>query len=379
MKKALIVTHVSGFLPQFEMGNVRILQEMGYEVHYASNFKTPSYGTDNKRLVNTKIVQHQIDFVRSPFSIKKNVNAYVQLKKLMTDMKFDMIHCHTPMGGALTRLAAKETHTKPVLYTAHGFHFYKGAPLINWLVYYPAERYLSRYTDRIITINQEDYIRAQSFHAKQTQYIPGVGIDLKKIDQIKIDRLNKRKELGIPENATVILSVGELIRRKNYETALKAFAEAEIPNSVYLICGHGVLSDQLKKIAGELQIENKVYFVGYRNDVLEIMKCADIFLFPSFQEGLPVALMEAMACELPVIGSRIRGNTDLIQSEEGGYLYTPDRTSDFTKAMKVLASDIVKRTAMGEYNHRVIRDFSIDHVQEIMEQLYRNVDNKLME
>lgn len=126
VKKALLITHVSGFVPQFEMNNVRILQSMGYEVHYASNFNTPSYGTDNHRLDGTGIICHQIDFVRSPFD-KRNLHVYRQMVELMRREDFSLVHCHTPMGGVMARLAAHATGTGPVIYTAHGFHFFKGA------------------------------------------------------------------------------------------------------------------------------------------------------------------------------------------------------------------------------------------------------------
>ena len=191
MKKALLVTHVSGFVPQFEMG---ILQNMGYEVHYASNYHNPSYGDDNRRLDGTGIIRHQVDFERSPYSLK-NVTAYRQLKQLMEEERFDLVHCHTPMGGVLARLAAHATNTGPVIYTAHGFHFYKGAPLLNWLIYYPVERWLSRYTDIQITINHEDFMRAKHFKAGRVVRIHGVGIDLDQEDQSV--REEKRLELGI--------------------------------------------------------------------------------------------------------------------------------------------------------------------------------------
>lgn len=146
MKKALLVTTVSGFIPQFEMNNVRILQNMGYEVHYASNYHMPSYGKDNHRLDGTGIVRHQVDFVRSPYSLQ-NITVFKQLKSIMEEERFQLVHCHTPMGD-MTRSVAHATGTKPVIYTAHGFHFFKGASLINWMCYYPMERWLSRYTDQ---------------------------------------------------------------------------------------------------------------------------------------------------------------------------------------------------------------------------------------
>ena len=219
MKKTLLITTVSGFVPQFEMNNVRLLQTMGYEVHYAANYNTPSYGDDNHRLDHTGIIRHQIDFVRSPFK-PQNIHVYKELCSLMQSEQFDLIHCHTPMGGVMARLAAHATHTGPVIYTAHGFHFFKGASLINWLCYYPVEKFLSYYTDQQICINQEDYdLARQKFHARYTDYIPGIGIDLTRIVHMNADEVAKKKEqLHLPDNEWTFLSSGEFIKRKNHET-----------------------------------------------------------------------------------------------------------------------------------------------------------------
>ena len=218
VRKALLVTHVSGFLPQFEMNNVRILQEMGYEVHYASNFHTPSYGTDNHRLDGTGIIRHQIDFVRSPFNAKNRL-VYRQMCDLMKREHFSLVHCHTPMGGVMARLAAHAAGTGPVIYTAHGFHFFKGAPWKNWLFYYPMEKFLSRYTDQQICINREDYeLAKRKFHAKYVDYVPGVGIDH---SQFRLpgdkERQMKRESLGVRSDQVVLLTSGEMIPRKNQE------------------------------------------------------------------------------------------------------------------------------------------------------------------
>ena len=225
VKKALLVTTVSGFVPQFEMNNVRILQQMGYEVHYASNYHMPSYGNDNSRLDGTGIIRHQVDFERSPFTLK-NIAVYKQLKKVMEEEQFDLVHCHTPMGGALARIAAHNTKTGPVLYTAHGFHFFKGAPLVNWLCYYPVEKMFSHYTDVLICINQEDYERAKKkFYAKQVIKIPGVGIDIKRIENIDVDRNKKREDLGIGKDQKVLLFVGEMTKNKNHRLIIEAVAK----------------------------------------------------------------------------------------------------------------------------------------------------------
>lgn len=371
MKKALIVTHVSGFVPQFEMNNVRLLQGLGYQVHYATNYNNPTYGTDNHRLDGTGIIRHQIDFVRSPFAIVDNIKVYKQLTALMKEHHFDMIHCHTPMGGAMARLVAHKTNTKPIIYTAHGFHFYKGAPVINWLVYYLAERYLARYTDVIITINQEDYKRAQGFKAGCAKYVPGVGIDTKSISKIQTNSVDKRRELGISENSLVILSAGELIKRKNYITALEAFAAANLSCAVYVICGQGILEKELKEKAKKLGIADKVIFTGYRNDLLEIMKCADVFFFPSFQEGMSVALMEAMACGLPVVCSQIRGNIDLMTDTQGGYMCHPKDTDGFAQALVKLASEPETRKKMGQANILVAEQYDISKISKMMDSIYK--------
>lgn len=375
MKKALIVTTVSGFVPQFEMNNVRILQSMGYEVHYASNFYTPVYGNDNSWLNGTGIVWHQIDFVRSPLFISKNIKAYRQLRKLMEGTRFELVHCHTPMGGVITRLVAKDTKTRPVIYTAHGFHFYKGAPLINWIIYYPVEWWLSRYTDVLITINKEDYKRAQRFGAKEVRYVPGVGIDENRINNIDIELQKKREELILPVDAVVIASVGELNKNKNHEIIIKALASLQYENVYYVICGQGKLENHLKKLASNLNIGNKVIFLGYRKDAIQILKAVDIYAFPSKREGLSVSLMEAMACGLPVVCSGIRGNKDLITENCGGYLLNYNDITGFTEALALLIKDSVLRNKMKEFNLCAIKKYNIDlissHMKDVYEGCYR--------
>lgn len=387
-KKVLLVTTVSGFVPQFEMSNVHILQSMGYEVHYAANYHTPSYGTDNHRLDGTGIIRHQIDFVRSPFNLQ-NIKVYRQLKKVMSEEHFDLVHCHTPMGGVMARLAAHSTKTSPVIYTAHGFHFFKGASLINWLCYYPMEKFLSHFTDEQICINQEDYQRAKKkFHAKHVSYIPGVGLDTN-IKKPLIDINAKKLELGLPVDRLIMLSTGELIKRKNHETVIRAIGKLKSECSDlkktedmkfhYVICGHGKLEEYLKKLAEELQVNNCISFLGYREDMMEIYQLADLFLFPSFQEGLPMALLEAMAYGLPVICSDIRGSRDLMEVNasypfdycEGGILVAnADDVPAYMKAIQLLLIDHKKREEMGKKNSLRATEFSIQTVKASMKKIY---------
>ena len=395
-KNALIVTTVSGFVPQFEMNNVRILQELGYQVYYASNFRNPSFGEDNSRLDGTGIVRCQIDLERSPFRVLAAVRAYRQLKRLMREVPFELLHCHTPMGGVLARLAAagadrergkccgkcreaearkrggQKTQHCRVIYTAHGFHFYKGAPLRNWLLYYPAERWLARYTDVLITINSEDYRRAKSFRLRNAErsktggrnrqpvfHINGVGIDLAKYREARRCRCEDRKKLGVAEDEFLLLSVGELSRRKNHRAVVRALAELagkrktgsagrgrrdKIPGKwKYIIAGSGSQKGRLNRQIRRAGLQKNIVLAGYREDVEGLLAAADCFVFPSKQEGLPVALLEAAAAGLPCIASDIRGNREVVQ--DGRSLFDP---RDLKRLETLIASAYRSASGPGE-------------------------------
>ena len=208
-EKVLIVASVASMIDQFNMPNIRLLQEMGYEVHVACNFEKGNscslekIQTLKKLLENIEVKYYQINFERNILKIFSNFSAYKEVKKILEKNKYRFLHCHSPIGGVIGRIAGYLTQTK-VIYTAHGFHFFKGAPLLNWLLYYPIEKYLSRYTEILITINKEDYERAKTFYAKKVEYIPGVGIDVEKIKNIKIDKEQKRKELGLSKDSIVL-------------------------------------------------------------------------------------------------------------------------------------------------------------------------------
>ena len=372
MKKFLIVAHYSRFLVQFELNDVRLLQSMGYEVHYATNYEHEDMYADAVRVIREHgVILHQIDFVRSPYNVIANEKAYRQLKELMRMEQFDGIHCHTPMAGALARLAANATGTKPVLYTAHGFHFYKGCPLKNKLIYQTAETFLARYTDAQITINREDFTAAQKFPLRgKAYYVPGIGVDVKKISSVQVDRATKRAELGIPQDAFVFITVGELILRKNQELLIRAFSNANVTNAQLLICGSGKEKEHLEQRMHELKIADKVHLLGFRRDIYELLKCSDAFVFPSKQEGLPVALMEAMAAGLPCIASRIRGNVDLL--EESRYLFEPADESTLCQLLKDAANGVQIEQECAQ-NREMLKRYDIKDVSKEMQSIYSAV------
>jgi glycosyltransferase EpsD len=367
MKKILIVSTVSRQFYLFEQGNIEVLHSLGYEIHAAADFSDA-----NERLDTLDIVRHSLDIQRSPYSMK-NIKAYKQLVEIMKSENYDAVHCHSPIGGVLARLAAKSVGISPVIYTAHGFHFYKGAPLINWLVYYPVEKFLSRYTDVLITINQEDYSRTQKFNAKKVIYVPGIGVDTNKFSEASVNKDKKREELGISDDTIVLLSVGEMIKRKNHETAIKALAKVDRQNVIYLICGRGELEGCLKGLAKNLGIEDRVQFLGFRNDISDICAASDIFVFPSYQEGLPVSVMEAMAAGLPIVCSSIRGNTDLIKNGKGGYLVDSEDVNGFATNIEKIIDNIELRTLMSRRNIEEVKKFDKEAAKKEIKKIYESL------
>ncbi len=391
IKKALLTTTVSGFVPQFEMNNVKILQQMGYEVHYASNFNNISYGFDNHRLDGTGIVRHQIDYTRSPFQIKENIIAYKQLKKVLEEESFSLLHCHTPVAAVLARLAVKlnhKTETK-VVYTAHGFHFYKGASLKYWLFFYTVERFLASFTDVLITINKEDYKRAKHFckwKKTKVKYIPGVGIDTSywngKLEEKKEMRLKTRESFGLTEQEVAFVSVGELIPRKNHSEVIKVLASIvqerenlQLRPFHYYICGQGDLREELEQLIKKEKMENYITLLGYQEDARIVLFGMDAFLFPSLQEGLPVAMLEAATVGLPIIARNVRGNRDVVNFINANSQTKIKRNHLFSssKELKHYLISILKEDKPIDFEKNNMVNFDAKIIQKKMKKIYSDL------
>lgn len=372
MKKVLFVaTVVKTHIMEFHIPYLKMFKEMGWETAVAAR---NDYENPADCVIPYCDTYYNIPFERNPLK-PGNLKAYKELKHIIDEGEYDIIHCHTPVGAMLTRLAAKQARKKgtKVFYTAHGFHFYKGAPAINWILYYPVEKWLSRYTDVLITINKEDYERAKTFKAGKVCYVPGVGIDLKKFNAGYVNKEQKRKEIGVSADDFVLLSVGELIPRKNHEVVIRALSVLKqldkLNHIEYVICGRGSYEADLRKLAEGLDVADHVHFLGYRNDISEICNCADLFVFMSHQEGLPVALMEAIACGLPAVCSNIRGNTDLIEDGVTGLLAnnTPEEVAQSISKMK---SDTALRNRVASAALQKIKQFDLSSVEDEMSKIY---------
>ena len=366
-KKVLFTaTVVKTHINVFHLPYLKWFKEQGYEVHVAAK----NDFVNELCIIPNCDKFYDINFARFPFS-KANIEAYKQLKNIIKENNYDVIHCHTPVAGVLTRLAARNCKNTTVIYTAHGFHFFKDAPLLNWLIYYPIERFCARFTDKLITINNEDYERAKQFKLRnngKVYYVPGVGINIEKIRNTKVDVQQKKKELGIPENIPVLLSVGELIKRKNHETVLKVLSRLKKHDFVYLICGRGILADYLQELTKKLGLKDKVKFLGFRKDITKICKTADLFIFPSYQEGLPVALMESMAAGLPAIASNVRGNRDLLSKEN---LFEPDNVEVLVELIEKQL-DNLENNKCSKVEYENLEQYSLQNVLKQMAEIYKD-------
>jgi len=336
-KKVLMLAAKANMIQQFNHRNIGILQGLGYEVHVATNmvdFGSMSSEEDERFkqwMINHDVIAHQIDFERRMGSLKGNLRSIKQLRRLFQQYDFTFTHVYSPLGSILGRLVAKQFKV-PTIYTAHGFHFFKGGPKSGWLVFYPLEWLFSFITDTLITINDEDYTLAKKhMHAKHIVKINGIGVDVEKAwrvtDEEKQEaRKRVRQELNIPEDAFLISSVGELSDRKNHRVVLQALKEMtpeQRQNIYYIIAGTGANGAMLNELAESFDFGEHFKLLGYRSDVHDINYASDISIFPSFQEGLGVAGLEAVVAGLYIIGSNIRGIRDYILNKSIGKTFPP--------------------------------------------------------
>jgi glycosyltransferase EpsD len=308
-KKVLFTATVDSHILNFHTPYLKYFKDNGYEVHVATN------GTEKIPYCDVK---HTVSFERSPFKLN-NLKARKQLKKIIDIEQFEIIHTHTPMGSVVTRLAALNARKKfstRVIYTAHGFHFYDGAPVQNWLFFYPVEKYLACYTDTLITINQEDYQRAKKNFKTQVEYVPGVGVDPEKLNvkMTAAQKLALRKSLGLKKDDYVLIYAAELSKRKRQLWLINSLRDliAENQNVHLLLPGKDSLSGKLQKHVAKLGLENNVHFLGFRQDIPQLLGISNLAVSTAVQEGLPVNILEAMFAGLPVIATDCRGNRDLI-------------------------------------------------------------------
>ena len=316
MKKILYITTVSRTINAFLIPHIERLIEEGYKVDCACSIDKEV----DKSIVDKGCNIFDIPFSRNPLDIK-NVKAFKTLVKLQEENQYDIVHVHTPVAGVYGRLLKLKFPNLKTIYTVHGFHFYKGAPFINWIIYYPIEKFMAKLTDTMITINSEDYNESKSFKTKDIRKINGVGVDLSKYKLE--DKEQIRMKLKIKEDNFIIIMIAEINKNKNHKQlidSIEILKNKGIENIQVLCVGDGVLFDEVKKNISERGLDENIKMLGFRNDINELISACDIGILLSYREGLPRNIMELMACKKPVIGTNIRGVRDLIQDNINGFL-----------------------------------------------------------
>lgn len=338
------------------------LKRLGHDVVWAADF---SKFIGNKEEIPA--VTEQISINTNPLN-KDNINAYKRLLSIIDEYQIEAVMCSTPIGGLLARLAARKKGIRPVLYAAHGFLFFRGAPFINQTVYRWEEQILAHITDTLITITEEDYAAAQKFKLRsgaKPYLIHGAGVNVGV--QVDINRVEKRRSTGVPEDAFVIVSAGELNKNKNTEVVVRALKD--VPGAHYVACGVGPEKENLEKLAEELGVSERFHLMGYRTDMAELMAMSDVFTMMSFREGMPRSLLEAMDLGLPCVGSDTRGIRDLIDSH-GGYICSSRDPKAFANAFNALRENEKLRLEMGTYNKGKVQDYSADVVKRELYEIY---------
>ncbi|WHY61132.1 glycosyltransferase family 4 protein [Cytobacillus firmus] len=373
-KKVLFCATVDYHFSAFHLPYLKWFKEQGWEVHVAAAGELGLPYVDKK---------FNIPIQRSPFKWK-NIVAYKQLKAIIDENEYKIIHCHTPMGGVLARLAAGSArgHGTKVIYTAHGFHFCKGASLLNWLIYYPIERALSSLTDCLITINNEDYKLAvkHRFKAKQIEHVHGVGVDTERFSRIEeFHKSVLRAEHHYDHDAFLLFYAAEFNRNKNQQLLIKAMGliKEQVPSAKLLLAGEGVLLEDCRQLAKKLGVEDMVHFLGFRKDVEQLVKMSDLAVASSLREGLPVNIMEAMACGLPIIAVDNRGHRELVQNDKNGWLIG---RSDLELADRImtLAKNNNLRRQLGLQSRKIILEkYSLNRTLNEQKMLYAKIMDEM--
>ncbi|MBP3920597.1 MAG: glycosyltransferase family 4 protein [Bacilli bacterium] len=368
MGKVLFVATVDVNILSFHLPYLKYFRDKGYEVHVTTNGNCVIPYCDRKFV---------IPFVRSPFRFD-NLRAIGMLRRIIEREKYDIVHVHTPVGGVVGRIAsirARRWFKTRVIYTAHGFHFFKGSPILNWVLFYPIEKFLARFTDDLITINREDYSLASRKFKTRVHFIPGVGIDRSKFcfDLSDCDRSNFRKMLGFSDSDFIMIYVARLDKNKNHGFLINVMDGLRNSgySNVHLICvGSDELDGYYKKIVDMKNLNQNIHFLGFRDDVNMLLKIADVSVSASLREGLPVNLIEAMASGNPVVAVDCRGTRDLIKNGINGFLFDKNDVDLFKSKIEDFCDGKVSLEKIGMNNIKDSKRYLLNNVIKKYKKIY---------
>ncbi|ATP39035.1 glycosyltransferase family 1 protein [Solibacillus sp. R5-41] len=367
--KILFVASVYRHLTAFHIPYIQYFQSQGYDVWAAG-----IGNEDKEKLQQLNVTCVDIPFSRSPLSTQ-NISAFQVLKKLFHEERFDLVHVHTPVAALLSRAAFRNVKHGKIVYTAHGFHFFEGAPKQNWLIYYTAEKLAAKWTDHLITINEEDYTNAQKFlPIEKISYVHGVGVEFVSEELTQSEKVEMKVKLGLPNNAIVISCVAELNHNKNHQFLLRNWQQLkqENPHIELLLIGTGESEHELQEYVAKEQLAG-IHFLGYRRDVPNLLQISDIVTLLSHREGLPKSIMEAMAASIPCIVTNTRGLRDLIQANENGFVIHHDDDQSLMTAFTKLAQSEQLRKQLGQRAKQLVEPFVLDKVLQEYVTIYKNL------
>lgn len=375
--KILYTASVLSHICQFHLPVMEMLQKEGHEIHVAAKNNLAEKNGLQLEFTDRYI---EIPIQRSPKD-RRNIEAYKKLKKLFQEEYYDVVICNTPVAGVLTRMAAKETRKRgtTVIYMAHGFHFYKGAPKKYWLIY-PIERYFAnRRTDILITINKEDFQRAKKDFCCTVKHIYGVGVRTDRYHPAEFEQqMQMRRNEGVEENDFVIICSKELMFDNNQKTLFRAVAliKNKVPNMKVLIAGNGPDEEMLRKLAVELKIDDIVRFLGYRTDLEKVVPMANLVVSCSYREGMPLNIIEAMLCARPIIASHNRGHNELIEEGKTGYLYDMLDEKMLADYIMKIVQNPKKAIEFGERAYEKVQNYTSDEVVKQMKKIIDDLGGK---
>lgn len=369
--KVLFVASVYHHLISFHIPFMKHLQSKGYEVWAAG-------AEDEKSKKELNLLGfHCVDIPFSRHPIKKdNLDAYRKLKSLFREETFELVHVHTPVASLLSRFAFLHSKSGQIIYTAHGFHFFKGAPLLNWIIYYQLECFTARWTDYLITINSEDYERAlkMAYPEGRIRYVHGVGVERNGVLLSDQEKLQLKKELGLQEDAIVISYIAELNKNKNHQFLLRNWKKIkdESPKATLLIIGDGTMEVELKRLLADEKLQD-IHMIGHRKDIDKLLTITDIVSLLSFREGLPRCIMEAMASGIPCIVSDTRGSRNLITDGEDGYIIPLGNDDRLLEAIRALLQEDIRREEMGRAAYKNSSPFLLENILPAYSAIYDEV------
>ena len=361
--KKILITSTDSMMFLFLMPHVKNLIKKGYEVDIACSFlpefSNQSYISKIKKTLPLGSTFHHVRVARSPFSFK-NFYGYKDLIKIFSTKKYDVLWCNEPVMGFISRLAGQKFRYSGLktIYMAHGFHFFSEGPFFNYALF-PLEWFAARLTDVLCVINKMDYKFAKKMFKVDVHHVNGIGFDISRYSNAQTYRSDLRSKLFSNDKEFLLLSVGELNKNKNHAIVFKSLALLKEYKIRYIVCGVGDQLKNLKSLAKRYGISDRVNFLGQRRDIYKLLGAADLFIHPSFREGLGVAPLEAMASGLAIVTSNRHGINDYSHSGITGFSCSPNNAKCFADAIKYMLLNPKKRKQMGEKNKIFVKKYDI--------------------